>query len=108
MGDDPRADRTRPPRPHGADAPPGARPTASQTVPPTAHGPASTGHGDPVRERTEPRTLELLVCPLTKATLDYDEPRQELISRRANLAYPIRCGVPLLTREAARSLDDPH
>jgi uncharacterized protein len=39
--------------------------------------------------------------------LEYDEPRQELISRRANLAYPIRSGVPLLTREAARNLDDP-
>ncbi len=59
------------------------------------------------KERTEPRTLELLVCPLTKTTLEYDEPRQELISRRANLAYPIRSGVPLLTREAARNLDAP-
>lgn len=57
--------------------------------------------------RTEPRCLELLVCPLTKTTLEYDEVRQELISRRANLAYPIRSGVPLLTREAARNLDDP-
>lgn len=60
-----------------------------------------------LKERTEPRTLELLVCPLTKTTLEYDEARQELISRRANLAYPIRSGVPLLTREAARNLDDP-
>jgi uncharacterized protein len=60
-----------------------------------------------LKERTEPRTLELLVCPLTKTVLEYDEPRQELISRRANLAYPIRSGVPLLTREAARNLDDP-
>jgi uncharacterized protein len=57
-------------------------------------------------ERTEGRLLEILVCPLTKCTLEYDEPRQELISRRANLAYPIRSGVPLLTREAARSLDE--
>ena len=59
------------------------------------------------RERTEPRSLELLVCPYTKSILEYDEARQELISRRANLAYPIRSGVPLLTREAARNLDDP-
>ena len=58
-------------------------------------------------ERCDPRVLELLVCPLTKTILEYDEPRQELISRRANLAYPIRSGVPLLTREAARNLDDP-
>lgn len=61
----------------------------------------------PAKERTEPRCLELLVCPLTKTTLEYDEARQELISRRANLAYPIRSGVPLLTREAARNLDGP-
>ena len=56
-------------------------------------------------ELTDPRTLEMLVCPLTKATLEYDGAHHELISRRANLAYPLRCGVPLLTREAARSLD---
>ena len=55
----------------------------------------------------DPKALELLVCPLTKATLEYDSVRQELISRRANLAYPIRSGVPLLTRDAARNLDDP-
>ena len=52
------------------------------------------------------RLLELLVCPLTKATLDYDLKKQELISRRAGLAYPIRNGVPLLTAEAARHLSD--
>jgi uncharacterized protein len=59
------------------------------------------------KERTDPRLLELLVCPLTNSTLEYDEINQELISRRANLAYPIRNGVPLLTRDAARNLDDP-
>lgn len=61
----------------------------------------------PAVERIEPRTLELLVCPLTRTTLEYDPQRQELISRRANLAYPIKCGVPLLTRDAARNLDEP-
>ena len=60
-----------------------------------------------LRERTDPKSLELLVCPLTKTMLEYDEARQELISRRANLAYPIRSGVPLMTRDAARNLDDP-
>lgn len=55
--------------------------------------------------RSDPKSLEVLVCPLTKTVLEYDEARQELISRRANLAYPIRSGVPLLTREAARNLD---
>jgi uncharacterized protein len=62
---------------------------------------------DPVGDRADPKSLEVLVCPLTRTTLEYDEARQELISRRANLAYPIRNGVPLLTREAARNLDDP-
>ena len=67
----------------------------------TAAGP------DRLPERTDPKILEMLVCPLTKTLLEYDEARQELISRRAYLAYPIRSGVPLLTREAARHLDDP-
>jgi uncharacterized protein len=76
---------------------------------PENSGPATGTSADPTiaKERTDPRCLELLVCPLTKTMLEYDEPRQELISRRANLAYPIRSGVPLLTREAARNLDDP-
>jgi uncharacterized protein YbaR (Trm112 family) len=56
-------------------------------------------------ERTDPKTLEVLVCPLSRTTLEYDCAAQELISRRANLAYPIRNGVPLLTRDAARNLD---
>lgn len=52
------------------------------------------------------RLLELLVCPLTKSALVYDEARQELISRKAGLAYPIRNGVPLMTAEAGRPLTD--
>jgi hypothetical protein len=54
----------------------------------------------------DPRLLELLVCPLTKSSLAYDPERRELISRQARLAFPIREGVPLMTVEAARSLDD--
>jgi uncharacterized protein len=57
-------------------------------------------------ERVDPRLLELLVCPLTKTRLEYDEARQELVSRAAGLAYPIRQGVPLMTAEAARRLDE--
>ena len=56
--------------------------------------------------KTEPKLLEFLVCPLTKGTLEYDAAAQELISRKANLAYPIRNGVPLLTKEASRPLTD--
>ncbi len=57
-------------------------------------------------ERPDPRLLELLVCPLTKTTLVYDARRQELISRAARLAFPIRRGVPHLLLEEARTLDD--
>lgn len=58
------------------------------------------------RGRTDPRLLELLVCPLTRDTLMYDEARQELISRAAKLAYPIRDGVPIMLPDEARKLDD--
>ncbi len=48
----------------------------------------------------------MLVCPLTKASLDYDAERQELISRQARLAYPIRDGIPIMLPEEARSLEE--
>ena len=54
----------------------------------------------------DPKLLELLVCPLTKATLEYDRGKQELISRPAKLAYPIRDGIPIMLPEEARELDD--
>ncbi|GHE63415.1 UPF0434 protein bsr0601 [Camelimonas fluminis] len=54
--------------------------------------------------RLDPRLLELLVCPLTKATLEYDAERQELISRQARLAYPIRDGIPIMLPDEARQL----
>jgi uncharacterized protein YbaR (Trm112 family) len=56
--------------------------------------------------RIDPKLLELLVCPLTKETLEYDAERQELISRRAKLAYPIRDGIPIMLPEEARPLTD--
>lgn len=62
--------------------------------------------GDAVAASVDPRLLELLVCPLTKTRLEYDAARQELVSRAAGLAFPIRSGVPLLIAEAARPLDD--
>ena len=52
----------------------------------------------------DPKLLELLVCPSTKAQLEYDALHQELISRPAGLAYPIRDGVPIMLPEEARSL----
>jgi uncharacterized protein YbaR (Trm112 family) len=58
------------------------------------------------RFRADPRLLELLICPVTRAELIYDADRQELVSRAAKLAYPIRDGVPIMLPEEARKLDD--
>lgn len=54
----------------------------------------------------DPKLLEILVCPLTKGPLDYDREAQELISRRAGLAFPIRDGIPIMLADEARKLDD--
>ncbi len=56
--------------------------------------------------RIDPRLLEILVCPLSKTTLEYDAAAQELISRAAKLAYPIRDGIPIMLPDEARPLDD--
>ena len=52
------------------------------------------------------RLLELLVCPVTKGPLEYHPERQELVSRSARLAYPIRDGIPVLLENEARPLRD--
>lgn len=57
-------------------------------------------------EICESKLLEFLVCPVTKGPLEFNASTQELISRKARLAFPIRNGVPLLTQEAARPLTD--
>ena len=57
------------------------------------------------RAKLDPKLLEILVCPLTKTSLDYDAERQELISRAAGLDYPIRDGIPIMLPEEARKLD---
>ena len=53
----------------------------------------------------DPKLLEILVCPLTKEPLRYDAARQELISERAKLAYPIRDGIPIMLVDEARQID---
>jgi uncharacterized protein len=53
----------------------------------------------------DPKLLEILVCPITKGRLEYDADKQELISRTAKLAYPIRDGIPIMLPEEARKLD---
>lgn len=54
----------------------------------------------------DPQLLEILVCPLTKASLRYDAAQHELISDKAGLAYPIRDGIPIMLVDEARKLDD--
>src|ERR1043166_4684853 len=54
----------------------------------------------------DPKLLEILVCPLTKAPLRYDRAAQELISEQAGLAYPIRDGIPIMLVDEARPLRD--
>ena len=53
----------------------------------------------------DPKLLEILVCPLTKGPLDYDRAKQELISKRAGLAYPVRDGIPIMLVDEARKFD---
>lgn len=55
-------------------------------------------------KRPDPKLLEILVCPLTKSTLEYDAAANELISRQAGLAFPIRDGLPIMLVDEARKL----
>jgi uncharacterized protein YbaR (Trm112 family) len=54
----------------------------------------------------DPKLLDVLVCPVSKSTLIYDRDKQELISRQAGLAYPIRGGIPIMRPDEARPLSD--
>ncbi|WP_300299208.1 Trm112 family protein [Ferrovibrio sp.] len=58
----------------------------------------------------DPKLLELLVCPVTKGPLTYDRARNELVSDKAGLAFPIRDGIPIMLVDEARQIDDrpPH
>ncbi len=58
------------------------------------------------RAGVDPKLLEILVCPVTKGPLSYDAERQELVSRQAGLAYPIRDGIPIMLPDEARTLSD--
>jgi uncharacterized protein YbaR (Trm112 family) len=74
---------------------------ATDETPPTDSAPQRGAEGS----RIDRRLLEILVCPLTKNTLEYDSARQELISRSARLAYPIRDGIPIMLPDEARILE---
>lgn len=57
-----------------------------------------------MKQAVDPQLLEILVCPVTKGLLRYDSERQELISDRAKLAFPIRDGIPIMLVDEARML----
>jgi len=59
----------------------------------------------PTPSDIDPKLLEILVCPLTKGALEYDRDNQELISKKAGLAYPVRDGIPIMLVDEARKLD---
>ena len=54
----------------------------------------------------DPKLLDILVCPITKGPLSYDRDKQELVSRSARLAYPVRDGIPVMLEEEARKLTE--
>jgi uncharacterized protein YbaR (Trm112 family) len=71
-------------------------------------GPSAKAVEEPkadVPSQIDPRLLEILVCPLSRTVLEYDAKAQELISRAARLAYPIRDGIPIMLPEEARPLE---
>lgn len=72
------------------------------------HDPTDPETSDTAASETivSPKLLEQLVCPITLQPLTYDRTRQELVSPRAGLAFPIRHGIPILVADEARPLDD--
>ncbi|AQT43374.1 Trm112 family protein [Bartonella sp. M0177] len=59
-----------------------------------------------VKYTTDPKMLELLVCPVTGGELHFDKERQELVSKKARLAFPIRDGIPIMLASEARPLEE--
>ena len=55
-------------------------------------------------KEVDPKLLEILVCPVTKETLEWDKNKQELISKKAGLAYPVRDGIPIMLVDEARKI----
>ncbi len=67
----------------------------------------SPSEGPARRAGIDPKLLEILVCPVTHGPLEFDPVRNELVSKKAGLAYPIRDGIPIMLPGEARRLDDP-
>jgi uncharacterized protein YbaR (Trm112 family) len=78
---------------------------SSRSDSPTPNSSASALPAERPAESVDPKLLEILVCPVTKCPLEYDAEKQELISRAAKLAYPIRDGIPIMLPEEARRID---
>lgn len=78
----------------------------TETPPPPADRTAADSTVKAAAGEVDPRLLEILVCPVTRETLHFDRDRQELVSRGARLAYPIRDGIPIMLPEEARELAD--
>lgn len=72
-----------------------------------SHTDGSNGTESAQDPGVDPRLLEVLVCPVSRSALTYDREANELISRAAGLAYPIRNGVPVMLRDEARDLGAP-
>jgi uncharacterized protein YbaR (Trm112 family) len=70
--------------------------------------PTQTSPAPPSSAPVDPKLLELLVCPVTKGPLSYDRARNELVSDKAGLAFPIRDGIPIMLVDEARQIDDMH
>ena len=68
------------------------------------NSPPPSPPANPPADSIDRKLLEILVCPVTKGTLEYDAERNELISRQAKLAYPIRDGIPIMLADEARKL----
>lgn len=89
---------------HGAGATDGAGEGALPPAPPEVERDLPA-QADARRLTAERHMLESLVCPVTQGRLDWDRKRQELISRSARLAYPVREGIPIMLASEARALD---
>jgi uncharacterized protein YbaR (Trm112 family) len=79
--------------------------TSENRDPPAGDPRMTTPSPDRPEATVDPKLLEILVCPLTKGPLEFDNARQELISRTAKLAYPIRDGIPIMLPEEARKIE---
>lgn len=78
--------------------------SASKTASESHNGSSNGANGESNDPGVDPRLLEVLVCPVSRSALTYDRDANELVSRAAGLAFPIRNGVPVMLRDEARDI----